>query len=181
MNEDLAEIIQSRRCETKCELKNRRDVINKTLIRAIKRFFANSFRSMFPPKRFRIKSKRLWNLKQTLAQFTKIYSWNLKHSELYLLFGYLLEAKNFSLTTKKKSIDEVIEARQFTSEFIKWCMSYSHAHFETVSSHRLFKELYLLFKDNGLETFLTSHEERSQNSEEYKAAILELELRIIQN
>ena len=178
MNELLLDIVNTNRCETRRELKNRKDVINKTLIRAIKRFFSNSFRSMFPPKRFRRQSKRLKYLEQSLYEFSGIYAWNLKQSELYVLLGYLLDTKNFSRTTSKPTIEEVVEAKQCAAAFNKCCSTYSHADFEAVSSHRFFRELYLVFKNNTLEEFLTSHEKTSQNSNEYKAAIVGLELRL---
>ena len=178
MQELLFDIINSNRCETKRELKNRKDIINKTLIRAIKRFFANSFRSMFPPKRFRWQYKRLKYLKETLSEFSGIYAWNLTQAELYVLLGYLLDTKNFSRTISKPAIEEVAEAKQFAAAFNKCSSTYSHADFEAVSSHRFFRELYLVFKNNKLENFLKSHEETSQNSNEYRAAIVSLELRL---
>ena len=178
MQELLLDIINTRRCDTKRELKNRKDVVNKTLIRAVKRFFANLFRRMFPPKRFRNQSLKFKHLKKTLLEFSGIYTWNLKHSQAFVLLGFLLDAKNFSQLTKKQAIEEVEEVREFAAKFNKCCSSYSHFEFETVSRHRFFRNLYLVFKDNGLEEFLAIQEESSQNSEEYRGAIEKLELRL---
>ena len=178
MQELLLDIINTRRCDTKRELKNRKDVVNKTLIRAVKRFFADSFRRMFPPKRFRNQSLKLKNLKKTLIKFSGIYTWNLKHSQAFVLLGFLLNAKHFSWLIKNQAIEEVEEARNFAAEFNKCCLSYSHLEFETVTCHRFFKILYFVFKENSLEEFLAIQEESSQNSEEYWEAMEKLELRL---
>ena len=178
MNKIIQEIVTSNRHNAKWELKNRRDVINKTIMRAVRRYFIKEFRGYFPHKRFRNYRRKLKHLDLILKEYSCLYRWTLQSSELYLLFGYLLESKHFSNITKACMAGHIMEIKQFCLMFNKCWVSYSHSAFESIIKSKYFKTLFLIFEENYSEMFLKIHEDSTHNSQEYIEAMGELEARL---
>ena len=69
----LQELISLTKAHKQCELKNRRDVLNKSILRAVKRQIVSEFRSYHVYKQFKARNKVLDHFKDSLNWFTRVF------------------------------------------------------------------------------------------------------------
>ena len=92
----LQELISLTKAHKQCELKNRRDVLNKSILRAVKRQIVSEFRSYHVYKQFKARNKVLNHFKDSLNRFTRVFINTNNFSETYNLFGYLFDYRKFT-------------------------------------------------------------------------------------
>ena len=172
----LIDLLSSKRDTPKCELKNRRDVINKSILRAIKKQIAKEFKSFHPYRRFRELRNKIAYFKTSLTNMAKFYSHLYSASEIYELFGLLVDYKFFSFVQKEEY--ENIEIKRFSEIYSSCWVQYSHSKFENIVASPYFKILYSIFKSKWFDSFLSKHEGISNNKESYKSAIDKIEQKI---
>mmetsp|Transcript_22020 Transcript_22020/g.25329 ORF Transcript_22020/g.25329 Transcript_22020/m.25329 type:complete len:122 (+) Transcript_22020:740-1105(+) len=114
----LSELLSDNKLSPKYELKDRRDVVNKTLLRVIRRYFQTSFRQAFPQKRFRAKNKCVAQLMGSVEQFSARYSDAAPPRLLRALFGNLVNQKLFRKGLANKRDPEAAEAAEFVSQLV---------------------------------------------------------------
>ena len=112
----LHDLELSTRMRIKCELKNRRDVINKSILRAIKRYFTNEFRVFYEYKRFKVRGKMLDHFEESLKQFVKAYGW-VNDSEFCKLLGFLLDSEMFAEVLSRDGETDSTEIKKFADAF----------------------------------------------------------------
>ena len=103
-------------CKKK-ELKNRHDVINKSILRAIKRYLIYVFKTHHAYKRFKYRNKMLDYFNSSLTKFAETYKYLCSESEMYMLFGYLLDANTFSEVLARDGIIESKDIANFAEAF----------------------------------------------------------------
>jgi hypothetical protein len=131
-------------------------VVNKSLLRAVRKLFAIKFREEFPKRRYRALSKRVVNFNQNLDEmFTDILSNAVDSCQpesqrsvqvvLKEVIGQFVypTLHNQSLKAAHKRLSS--EASKFIRLFDNCCKYYSHREFVKVTSTRIFKEVFRLF------------------------------------
>ena len=175
MIKDLGTLAKAR---NKKELKNRHDVINKSILRAIKRYLFHVFKTHHAYKRFKDRNKKLDYFKSSLTKFAETYKYLCSASEMYMLFGYLLDANIFSEVLARDCIIESKDIASFSEAFSNCWIHYSHKKFEEITSNENFIKLYSIFKSKNQASFLRNHQRVSKNKSEYKLALSEIESKI---
>ena len=129
--EILQDIMSSRRNSSKCELKNRSDVVNKSILRAIKRHLAKAFKSYHPYRRFKVLRNKLNHFEKSLREMSDVYMHQYQANDVYNIFGYLINPEIFSQTLnyEKSSYPEI---KEFAEVFQDWWIHYSHTKYEYV-------------------------------------------------
>ena len=173
----LIDLLSSKRDTPKCELKDRRDVINKSILRAIKKQIAQEFKSFHPYQRFKDLRNKIAHFKTSLTNMAKFYSHLYSASEIYELFGFLVDYEFFSFVQKEEEYEH-IEIKRFSEIYSSCWVQYSHSKFENIVTSPYFKILYSIFKSKWFESFLSKHEDISNNKESYKSAIDKIEQKI---
>ena len=112
----LQDLVSLTRTNIKRELKNRSDVINKSILRAIKRFFAKEFRSFHAYRRLTYRNKALDHFQVSLKQFAITIGW-MDDAELYKLLGFLLDSEMFAEVLSRDGEAEAKEIREFADAF----------------------------------------------------------------
>ena len=175
LNQSLASL---ERVSKKKELKNRHDVINKSILRAIKRYLFHVFKTHHVYKRFKDRDKKLDYFDTSLIKFAKIYKHLYSTSEMYILFGYLFDAKMFNEVLNRDNKSESKDIAEFTEVFNDCWIHYSHKKFEEIIVNANFIKLYNIFKSNKQVSFLRNHQRVSNNKSEYKLALSEIESKL---
>ena len=112
----ICDLISSTLKRTKCELKNRHDVINKSILRAVKRYFAKEFKSFHPYRRIKARDVTLNNFEASLKRFAKSID-NMYSKELYILLGFLLDSETFSEILSRDGEIRTNKIREFADAF----------------------------------------------------------------
>ena len=175
LNRSLASL---ERVSKKKELKNRHDVINKSILRAIKRYLVHVFKTHHVYRRFKERNKKLDYFDTSLTKFVTTYKHLYSTSEMYILFGYLFDAKMFNEVLNRVYKPESKDIAEFTEVFNDCWIHYSHKKFEEIIVNENFIKLYSIFKSNKQLSFLRNHQRVSKNKSEYKLALTEIESKL---
>lgn len=138
--------------EKKKDFKNRKDVINKSILRAIKKFFTNWFRQEYPQPRFRKEMKRLDYFRVTLSNFILqfqsyfshiLFPTNAENSDIDIqtIFCCLIGEKKMKLLGMKQNSRLHHFTISFIEDFQQSCKSYSHSAYERLVNNPIFKVL----------------------------------------
>ena len=174
----LQELISMTRVHKQCELKNRRDVLNKSILRAVKRQIMSEFKSYHVYKQLKTRNRALDHFKDSLNKFTRVFMNTNNFSETYNLFGYLFDYRKFTEIINRDHESHYDEIATFAADFNDWWTYYTHKKFEHVISNHHFKVLYKIFKENGIESFLEVQDKTSHNLQSYTNAIQIIEEQI---
>ena len=177
----LHELTTMTRVYKHCELKNRRDVLNKSILRAIKRQIMSEFKSYHVYKQLKTRNRALDHFKDSLNKFTRVFMNTNNFSETYNLFGYLFDFQKFTEIMNRDNESQHDEIATFAADFNDWWTYYTHKKFENIISNHHFKVLYKIFKENGIESFLEVQDKTSNNLQSYTNAIQIIEKQIEMN
>lgn len=114
----MSELLSKERLSSKCELKDRRDVVNKTLLRAIRRYFLTTFKESFPQKRFRDNEKCVAHFMTSVEQFSAKYLGIAPPQLLRALFGNLVNQKMFIKNPDNMIHPETALAARFVTQLV---------------------------------------------------------------
>ena len=177
IQEALSELISSKRNILKWELKNRRDVVNKSILRAIKKQITQEFKSFHSNQRIKSLYRKIKYFKTSLVNMAETFTNLFDKSELYVLFGFLVNFDFFSQIQKEEN-SIFTDIKRFWEIFSNCWVQYSHTKFEFIVASPYFKILYSMFKSKRLDLFLSEHESIASNKESYKSAIDAIESKI---
>lgn len=174
-------------------LKNRRDVVNKSLIRAIKKLFSLKFKDEHHQPRFRTSYKCLKHFETTLTEFTQFLLESASQSERGVIWpvskiqqitdtlGAIVNYK-LLLKLKKYNKQELSKGvRTFISLLNKCCKNYTHKIFEKVVEHGIFPDILQLFMVALTPEYRHQIPVFCSNTGTYDEAIDELYKRVMRN
>lgn len=133
-------------------LKNRRDVVNKSLLRAIRRFFMVEWNKSKPTLRTKFEFKRSSLFQESVrdlvskltescseprlveAQIKSLSTDDEKSfKELHKIIGWFINREDYMKALSPRKVDENNRIQQFLKQFDKCCRSYSHLQFEELA------------------------------------------------
>ena len=164
------------------DVKERKDVINKTLLRSIRRFFHFKFKNEYKRSRFRSTEKRIIQFQITLRQFLDTLIEGLPTADwtdqtfddIRQILGTFVNP----LMNKKSNIRErhIIsnDVRNFLKKFEICCKSYTHIALEELCDDKYFGIVFTLFKHSLSEKYTKMLKVMWKNIEIYDQAILNL-------
>lgn len=142
------------------QLKNRKDVVFKTLLRAIRRFFSLKYRDIYPRKRYRLAESKARYFNQCIKSFVQQIIEQSENSTIgsdqgvieATTLSYLMgEFINPSLNKSMMSIYNIEvdpSIKKFSRTFASCCKSYSHNLFDEVIHTKTFRMLFRVFIAN---------------------------------
>ena len=137
------------------KLKDRSDVVNKSLLRAIKKYFVNIFKEEFPQSRFKSVIKWAWQFFDSIQSLMKRLDSNLRPSQLAQILGVFINNALFERSWRILNLQIDENVMHFLDEYLKCWNSYSHISFDRLKRNSLFVSLIKLFKleinDKGLD------------------------------
>jgi len=144
-------------------LKNRKDVVLKTVLRSIKKRIHSTYHILYPQPRFRDKKKQILSFENSVRKLVQeivlpssminLTLDNEDYSEVVAyMFSYFIHPKLAALSSFKKEVSEAVEP--FLKKYRKCCREYSHFLFNSLIKEDLFK-VFLTSYDALLTSDLT--------------------------
>jgi hypothetical protein len=159
-------------------LKNRKDVVNKSILRAIKRLFTLKFKQEYYIPRFRCQKKKRAKLLDSMTRFhgslipqidNRMYLPEIQHT-LELIILILDVSKNKKLSPKA-GINFNKHAWEFYLKFEDCCRLYSHEKFQNLIENPLFYWLFTAFIHNLTPRLMRQMAIFQENCESYYSAL----------
>lgn len=183
-NSDFKSEENTRKC-----LKDRKDVVYKTLLRSIRRFFHLKFKQEFPKKRYRSSERRIEHFQNSLRQFvTELYQNSAQLqavleedsilcSNLCHIIGEFIHPfmNRQAVHQYKRRISQ--PAQMFLSKFSKCCQSYSHYALDELVENEFFRLVFSLFTLNFDEAYCKKLRTMDANKETYDQALKEVSMK----
>ena len=169
---------------------DRRDIINKTILRSIRKYFRKQFARDFAQPRFNSIIKRAQSFTNCLESFvTTMCADSLQAanndfekyfeelSQYIEVIGRVINNKLYSkavLIDEGQHNDHVICS--FAAMFNDWCLNYSHNKFEEIVASDSFAKLFSIFIKTKSDDFLSSIDAINNNMRSYERAFNQLKL-----
>jgi len=150
------------------DLAVRRDVVNKTVLRIMRRFFMQKFKEAFPHK-FKCKeSKSKWYFEYVKKLVIELFG--AEHPELRMLQIYMASIINPKHMTNVNMKETGFEKEDFLS-FYNTIYKYSHTRLSNLFKVNAYKEIYAYFYNIGpMDQIIKSETSVSKNSTLYSKA-----------
>ena len=155
------------------DLAKRRDVVNKTIFRILRRFLTQEFRALVPLQQEDKNSKR-----DKFFQSVKEYAKNIfeeNHSEFKILHFYLASIIDHKYITKENAIACDINFIESTT-FYDWIYKYSHTRLVNLFEVKPIGKIYEYFYNKAKDSVLSSESSVIKNSELYSQLLEEFNL-----
>ena len=149
------------------DLAQRRDVINKTVLRILRRFYIQKFKEMFPEKFKTKQAKNKWFF-EYVKKFT-IQLFGADHEDLKILQAYLASIINTKHMTKNDIIETQLENQEFLT-FYNTLYKYSHTRVINLFRVKPIGILYVYFFRAPKTEMLKSEVSVHNNSQLYEVA-----------
>ena len=149
------------------DLSIRRDVVNKTVLRIMRRFYMQKFKEIFPDKFKSKESKSNWYFTYVKKLVIKIFGKD--HPELRMLQIYIASIINPKHMTSLNIQETGLNKEQFLA-FHSTIYKYSHTRLTSLFKVHALKEIYAYFFNCPLDQILKSETSVSKNFTLYSKA-----------
>lgn len=166
--------------------RDRKDVVNKSILRAIRKFFCIEFRQEFPQPRFRNMQKSITYYEESLDEYLRKYESFIpdiltsdgvdsRNTIVKVIIGNTI---NHQLMQKVKVVKRQkysSELMQFIEDYDRCCKQYSHAAYCAVRTSPYFKILFELFYSNLRKSKFKQIKVFKGNPDTYLSALKDLD------
>ena len=150
------ELALAKQTSNKKSLYKRRDVINKALMRLIRKFFKSIYRSLQPSQQMKIKKPK--KVKYFKTQIEQVVASVLDNALSYKKYGYtreqmfetigrVIDTSLYSKLPKNFKSDDTENIKVFAKKFNDCCTKYTHSTFSQVLQMRYFKVVLDMFAE----------------------------------
>lgn len=163
----LASIVEN---EKEVSLSLRRDVVNKTILRVLRRYFTQIFKGIFP-KKFKTKeSKKTWYLEYIKSMCTTIFGRENEHiAEIQFYMASMVQPDNM----KESNFAEFSLDKEQFDVFHSCLYKYSHTKMVNLLKIKPIGLIYQYFYNGPLDQILMSEASVRKNSDVYLVALKE--------
>jgi len=148
-------------------LATRRDVVNKTVLRIMRRFFMNKFKEAFPEKFKGKESKSKWYFEYVKKLVIKLFGAD--HPELETMQAFMASIINPKHMTNINIKETGFEKEEFLT-FYNTIYKYSHTRLTSLFEVQSYKEIYTYFYNGPMDQIIKSEASVSKNSTLYSKA-----------
>lgn len=149
------------------DLSNRRDVVNKTVLRVMRRFFMQKFKEAYPKKFKGKEAKSKWYFEYIKKLVIKLFGED--HPELTILQTTMAAIINPKHMTAADILETGLEKEEFLT-FYNTIYKYSHTRLASLFKVEALSQIYAYFFNGPMDQIISSEASVKKNSTLYSKA-----------